>query len=112
MSKFLISKSCREFIQVLLRLFAGQTPREAVAALRWVVGGLEVDQVDEIAYVESPVAASARQGIQARLPVVDLPSHDETTSHAQAVAVLDDGTLVAASDPRSDGRGETAEVSE
>jgi len=98
--------------QVLLRLFAGQTPREAVTAPRWVVGGLEVDQVDEIAYVECPVAASARQSIQARLPVVDLPSHDETTGHAQAVAVLDDGTLVAASDPRSDGRGETTEVSE
>jgi gamma-glutamyltranspeptidase/glutathione hydrolase len=93
-------------VQVLLRLFAGQTPLEAVAAPRWVVGGLEVDQVDEIAYVESPVRTAAREGIQARLPVVDLASHDEATGHAQVVAVLDDGTLAAASDPRSDGRGE------
>jgi gamma-glutamyltranspeptidase len=98
--------------QVLLRLFAGQTPGEAVAAPRWVVGGLEVDQVEEIAFVESPVDASARQGIGARLLIVDLPRHDETTGHAQAVAVLDDGSLVAASDPRSDGDGETAESSE
>jgi gamma-glutamyltranspeptidase len=98
--------------QVLLRLFAGQTPAEAVAEPRWVVGGLEVDQVEEIAFVESPVDTSARQGIAARLLVVDLPRHDETTGHAQAVAVLDDGSLVAASDPRSDGEGETVEVSE
>jgi len=97
--------------QVLLRLFAGQTPREAVSAPRWIVGGLEVDQVNELAYVESPVEDSARQSIRARLPVVDLPRHDEATGHAQVVAVLNDGTLVAESDPRSDGRGETVEVS-
>ncbi len=98
--------------QVLLRLFAGQTPREAVAAPRWVIGGLEVDHIDEVAYVERPVATPARQSIKARLSVVDLSTHDETTGHSQAVAILDDGTLVAASDPRSDGRGETVEVSE
>ena len=98
--------------QVLLRLFAGETPREAVAAPRWVVGGLEVDQFDEMAYVESPITASARESIQSRLSVVDLPRHDEITGHAQAVAVLADGGLIAASDPRSDGRGVTVEVAE
>lgn len=96
--------------QVLLRLFAGETPDEAVAAPRWVVGGLEVDQVDEAAYVESPVSPAARHSIQSRLSVVDLPRHDEITGHAQVIAVLDDGDFVAASDPRSDGRGETIDV--
>jgi len=98
--------------QVLLRLFAGETPREAVAAPRWVVGGLEVDQFDELAYVESPIVALARESIQSRVSVVDLPRHDEITGHAQVVGVHADGGLVAASDPRSDGRGVTAEVSD
>jgi gamma-glutamyltranspeptidase len=98
--------------QVLLRLFAGQEPLEAVTAPRWVVGGLEVDQINEFAFVESPVSTSARQGIEASLSVVELPRHDEMTGHAQAIAVLADGSLVAASDPRSDGRGETVVVSE
>jgi gamma-glutamyltranspeptidase/glutathione hydrolase len=89
--------------QVLLRLFAGENAREAVAAPRWVVGGLEVDQVEEIAYLESPITAQARRSIRARLRVADLPRHDETTGHAQVVTVLKDGSLVAASDPRSDG---------
>jgi gamma-glutamyltranspeptidase/glutathione hydrolase len=89
--------------QVLLRLFAGENAREAVAAPRWVVGGPEVDQVEEIAYLEAPITARARQSIRARLRVADLPRHDETTGHAQVVAVLKDGSLVAASDPRSDG---------
>jgi gamma-glutamyltranspeptidase/glutathione hydrolase len=97
--------------QVLLRLLAGETPREAVTAPRWVVGGLEVDQVDEVAYIESPVTTLAREGIEASLPLIELPRHDETTGHAQAIAVLGDGTFVAASDPRSDGQGETAEAS-
>lgn len=90
-------------VQVLLRLFAGESAREAVAAPRWVVGGLEVDQVEEIAYLESPITAPARRSIRARLRVADLPGHDEKTGHAQVVAVLNDGSLVAASDPRSDG---------
>ncbi|MHB1088870.1 MAG: gamma-glutamyltransferase family protein [Acidimicrobiales bacterium] len=96
--------------QVLLRLFAGETPGEAVAAPRWVVGGLEVDQLDEAAYVESPVSPEARHGIEARLSVVDLPRHDEITGHAHVIAALDDGDFVAASDPRSDGRAETIDA--
>ncbi|HUY42349.1 MAG TPA: gamma-glutamyltransferase [Acidimicrobiales bacterium] len=94
--------------QVLLRLFAGESPLDAVTMPRWVIGGLEVDQVNELAYIESTVPVSARESIQARLSVVDLPSHDEITGHAQVIAALEDDTFVAASDPRSDGRGETA----
>ncbi|MBW4078129.1 MAG: gamma-glutamyltranspeptidase [Acidobacteria bacterium] len=98
--------------QVLLRLFAGEAPGDAVAAPRWVVGGLEANHVEEKAYVESPIAATARRSIQSRLSIVDLPQHDEITGHSQVVGVLDDGSLVAASDPRSDGRGVTVEISE
>ena len=96
--------------QVLLRLFAGESPLDAVAMPRWVIGGLEVDQVNELAYIESTVPTSTRESIRARLSVVDLPGHDEITGHAQVIAVLEDDSFVAASDPRSDGRGVTAEA--
>lgn len=97
--------------QILLRLFAGETPHDAVAAPRWVIGGLEANHVEERAYVESPIATGARQSIETRLAIVDLPQHDEITGHSQVVGVLDDGRLVAASDPRSDGSGVVVEVS-
>ena len=89
--------------QVLLRLFAGENARDAVAAPRWVVGGLEVDQVEEVALLEPAITTQARSSIRARLPIADLHHHDETVGHAQVVAVRHDGSLVAASDPRSDG---------
>jgi gamma-glutamyltranspeptidase len=91
--------------QVLLRLVNGESPDEAVAAPRWVVGGLGVDQINEVAYVESTVTVDARQSIEDRLEVIDLSAHDEETGHAQVVAVTAAGDLAAASDPRSDGQG-------
>ncbi len=97
--------------QVLLRLFAGDAPVDAVGAPRWVVGDLEANQIEERAYVEAPVVAVARDAIQSRLSVVELSSHDEITGHSQVAAVLDDGSFAAASDPRSNGLGVAIEVS-
>ena len=94
--------------QVLLRLVRGESADEAVAAPRWVVGGLGVDQINEVAFVETTVTADARQSIHARLPVIDLAANDEATGHAQVVAVTSAGDFAAASDPRSDGRGDVA----
>lgn len=96
--------------QVLLRLFGGDAPVDAVGAPRWVVGDLEASQIEERAYVEAPVVGEARHAIQSRLSVVELSSHDEITGHSQVAAVLDDGSLAAASDPRSNGLGVTIEV--
>ena len=96
--------------QVLLRLVAGETPHDAVAAPRWVVGGIEVDKIDETASVELSISAQALRSIKARLPVVELSHHDEATGHAQVVAVDASGSLVAASDPRSDGHSDSSKV--
>src|SRR5664280_2724553 len=63
--------------QVLLRLFAGENARDAVAAPRWVVGGLEVDQVEEVALLEPAITTKARSSIRARLPIGDLHHHEE-----------------------------------
>ncbi|MFG1704203.1 gamma-glutamyltransferase family protein [Nonomuraea sp. M3C6] len=90
--------------QVLLRLLAGASPAEAVAAPRWVVGGLEVGQPEDTISVEADagprtVAALATTGA----PMIELPAGSEWVGHAHVVAMALDGRPVAESDPRSDG---------
>jgi gamma-glutamyltranspeptidase/glutathione hydrolase len=93
--------------QVLLRLFGGATPVEALAAPRWVVEVPDGGPAAEVAFVESPVESEAQQSIAARLPVTPLGVHDETTGHTQVIAIEADGALLSGSDPRSDGRADS-----
>ncbi|MEV4063907.1 gamma-glutamyltransferase [Nonomuraea dietziae] len=86
--------------QVLLRLLEGADPAAAVAAPRFVVGGLEAGQREDTVSVEADheeLAALTASGA----PAVTLPPRSEWVGHAQVVAAR---PFAAGSDPRSDGR--------
>jgi gamma-glutamyltranspeptidase/glutathione hydrolase len=80
----------------------GMAPAEAVAAPRWLVGGL--DEGDEHVLAEDGVPEVVRERLRAAgfgLEVVPGPSGE--LGHAHAIRVRADGTLEAGSDPRADG---------
>jgi gamma-glutamyltranspeptidase len=88
--------------QVLLRLRAGASPQQAVDAPRWIVGGMELGEADDIVRIEDGVAPEARAALQrARFPVLDEPRDSEWFGHAQAIWL--DPVLRAGSDRRADG---------
>lgn len=97
--------------QVLLRLFGGEPPIDAVSAPRWIVSGLEDDQIKEIALVESPITEEVRHGVSRKMAIREIEVHDERAGHTQLVALRGDGVLSAVSDPRSDGEGVVAAAS-
>ncbi|MEV2272598.1 gamma-glutamyltransferase family protein [Nonomuraea africana] len=86
--------------QVLTRLFDGAHPASAVAAPRFVVGGLEVGQREDTVSAEADHAELAELAATGA-PMVTLPSRSEWVGHAQVVAA---DPFAAGSDPRSDGR--------
>jgi gamma-glutamyltranspeptidase len=89
--------------QILLRLLSGSEPAAAVAAPRWVVGGLERGAPDTAARVESGVPAAAVEALtSAGLQVTEEPWPSEELGHAQAIWI-DGQRLSAGSDPRADG---------
>jgi oxamate amidohydrolase len=89
--------------QLILRLAAGATEAEALAAPRWVVEG---NPDRPTAYVEDQVAGRAAAGIGAEMPVTWIAQEDEMTGRAQ-IARAANGDVVAASDPRGEGSAET-----
>jgi gamma-glutamyltranspeptidase len=93
--------------QVLLRLFAGASAPDAVSAPRWVVGGMDLGQPTNVAYVESRLDPAAHNSIQDRMSTTLLGAFDDTTGHTQVVAIDEAGALTAGSDPRSDGRADS-----
>ena len=92
--------------QLILRLAAGATEAEALAAPRWVVEG---NPDRPTAYVEDQVAGPAAAGIGAGMPVTWIAREDEMTGRAQ-IARAASGDVVAASDPRGEGSAETVRV--
>ena len=93
--------------QVLLRLFEGASAQDAVSAPRWVVGGMDLGQPTNVAYLESRLGVEVRDSIRSRMSTTMLDAFDDTTGHTQVVAVGDAGELTAGADPRSDGRAES-----
>ena len=89
--------------QLILRLAAGATEAEALAAPRWVVEG---NPDRPTAYVEDQVDGPAAAGIGAEMPVTWIAREDEMTGRAQ-IARAAGGDVVAASDPRGEGSAET-----
>ena len=80
----------------------GMDPAEALAAPRWLVGGL--DEGDEMILAERDVPPAVRDRLEAagfRLEVVPGPSGE--LGHAHAIRVQGDGTFDVGSDPRADG---------
>jgi len=90
--------------QVLLRAVGGASAEAAVAAPRAVVG-LQVDggTADSVT-AESDIDAVARDSIsRAGLAVTEVAPHTEALGQSNAVFADAEGSMTAASDPRSDG---------
>lgn len=86
--------------QILLRLTAGSSPMEVVAAPRWVVDGGGAERV----LVESGVPEAARSALLAAgYELERLPDLDEEVGQAQSLTRAADGTFAAGTDPRADG---------
>jgi gamma-glutamyltranspeptidase len=80
----------------------GLEPAAAVAAPRWLVGGL--DEGDDWVLAEEDVPRRVRDDLDAAgLPAVTIPHHSGDVGHAQAIRVLADGSFEVGSDPRADG---------
>jgi gamma-glutamyltranspeptidase/glutathione hydrolase len=83
--------------QVLMRLALGDDPEAAVRAPRWLLDGEEL-------HVEARVPGAARHALERTgRPLRRLADFDGHAGHAQLVTIAPDGTLTAASDPRSEG---------
>jgi gamma-glutamyltranspeptidase/glutathione hydrolase len=93
--------------QVLLALHAGNRAQEAVAAPRWVVGGLDLGEPDIAARAEAGLPAAARDAlVAAGFDVTDVAWPSEDLGHAQAIWAAGDA-LDAGSDPRAGGAART-----
>jgi gamma-glutamyltranspeptidase/glutathione hydrolase len=87
---------------------ASADPSAAVAAPRWVLGQMEAgpdnDAVAATVSVEEGTDEAAVRSLRAAgFTTTTLPDHDDGAGHAQLVRQVG-GVLVAASDPRADGR--------
>jgi gamma-glutamyltranspeptidase/glutathione hydrolase len=81
----------------------GMTPRDAVAAPRWLVGGM--DDVRGVVEAESGVPESTvGQLAAAGFSVTRLGAEDSSVGHAHLIRLDPDGTFEAGTDPRADGR--------
>jgi gamma-glutamyltranspeptidase/glutathione hydrolase len=91
-------------VQVLERYLAGTSVAEAVSAPRILHGRFVPEDDPEELKVEAPFGEEAIAALRAagHHPVV-VGEHAEHLGHAHAIELRVDGTLVAASDPRSDG---------
>jgi gamma-glutamyltranspeptidase/glutathione hydrolase len=90
-------------LQLLLRTLRSEPPDVALAAPRWVVGGLEAGQPTDVTRVEASAAPTVGRFRDAGMTVEVLADRDEEVGHGQLVIRDRDGGLQAGSDPRSDG---------
>ena len=92
-------------VQLLLRRLAGASPEVAVAAPRFVVGGLDAGSEADVIFAEEGLPAETAAALsRARLELRTGGALDEIVGHTQLAVRTADG-LAAASDPRADGRG-------
>jgi gamma-glutamyltranspeptidase/glutathione hydrolase len=90
--------------QVLLRAVDGAGAEAAVAAPRAIVGLQTDGGTTDSVTAEADVPASARASIgRAGLVPTDVAAHTESLGQANVVFADAEGSMVAASDPRSDG---------
>jgi gamma-glutamyltranspeptidase len=90
--------------QVLLRAVEGATAQAAVSAPRAIVGLQADGNTTDSVTVEADVQPAAVDSIgRAGLMVTSVAAHTETLGQANVVFVGADGSMTAASDPRSDG---------
>ncbi|MGH2652538.1 MAG: gamma-glutamyltransferase, partial [Actinomycetota bacterium] len=90
--------------QDLVRAFdLGMDPEAALSAPRWLMGGMDLHPGRSIE-LEAGVPTLVREAFErSGFAITLLGDRDEGVGHAQLIRVADDGTLVAATDPRADG---------
>ena len=80
----------------------GLRPGAALAAPRWLVGGL--DEGDDWVLAETGVPGRVLEALQAAgFRIETLPGPSGELGHAHAIRIREDGTFEAGSDPRADG---------
>ncbi len=83
--------------------YEGRSLRDAIAGGRWLLGRTWGDSNHDLK-LEQDLADSTGAELQQRGHVYrTVPAHSEMMGHAGAIAVAPDGSVEAASDPRSDG---------
>ena len=92
--------------QLLLRVLSGVSAEVAVAAPRAIVG-LQFDgNTAESVSAETGLAPLARESLdRSGLSVRQVPAFTEALGQSNVIVVTADGSMTAASDPRSDGAG-------
>jgi gamma-glutamyltranspeptidase len=89
-------------MSLIRSLQLGMSASDAVAAPRWIAGGM--DAIDGTAVAEAGVPEGVRTSLErAGLRVTPLPAHDSSTGHAHLIVLGDDGAFDAGTDPRADG---------
>jgi gamma-glutamyltranspeptidase len=80
---------------------------EAVAAPRWIAGGM--DAVEGIAHAEADVPDTVAAALeQVGLRVGRLGRHDSSTGHAHLIVLDEEGAFDVGTDPRADGEAASA----
>lgn len=96
--------------QVFLRMVAGASAADAVAAPRAVVGRQVVGATGDSVVVESDADRAAIDALRdSGLSIREVAPHTEGLGQANVVAVDDNGAFTAAADPRADGSGTVAQ---
>lgn len=96
--------------QVLLRLLAGTSAADAVAAPRAIVGQQMLGNTVDSVVVEVDVERQAWSALRASgLTLDEVPPHTEALGQANVVTVGAGGQLIAATDPRADGSAVVAQ---
>ncbi len=91
-------------LQLLLRTLRSESAADALAAPRWVVGGLEEGEPTDVLHVERRAGeALLRDLARTGMPVVLLEDFDEEVGHGQLINKGAGGQMDAATDPRADG---------
>jgi gamma-glutamyltranspeptidase/glutathione hydrolase len=90
--------------QLLLRTARGEAPADAVAAPRFVVGGLGVGGHTDMVLAEGRCGDVERAAWSAAgFDVHRLADFDEEAGHAQMIRIGAEGAFRVATDPRCDG---------
>jgi gamma-glutamyltranspeptidase/glutathione hydrolase len=89
----------------LVRAFdLGLDAAAAVAAPRWLVGGMTLGSSERSVVAEASVPTETRERLQAAgYAVAEVGERDGAVGHAHLLLAHQDGTLEAGSDPRADG---------
>ena len=89
----------------ILRMFdLGLSPDRALQEPRWLVGGMDPVGRRRSVVAEADVPATAFEALRSEGFEIDsVPEESDEVGHAHAIRVLEDGTLVAGTDPRADG---------